>query len=301
MNIKNILIGSFITVLIATISAYFPILGIAVIFIPINLAIISKKEDLNHGIIALMISILVVSILLGIFNAIFISCFGFLNLLVLFYNDKLKMGPLKAQILLTISILLSFTCITYLVSVVTDVSIIGMFTKNLVESKEILISNSMINTEELDYNLVVDQIISIVPFLVILISTINASIMYFIHRNFLKRMGYEVIEINKLSQFKLPMHFIYGTTFIIFLSYIVSKMNIIDFESISLNIILIMIYIFAFQGLAVLFYFFDKKNINNFVKGIIVLLIFLFQGLFILSVLGWLDMIFNFRRTQKSN
>jgi uncharacterized protein YybS (DUF2232 family) len=61
-----------------------------------------------------------------------------------------------------------------------------------------------------------------------------------------------------------------------------------------------MIYIFAFQGMAILFYFLEIRNVSKIVKIVIFLLIMILQGIFILSVLGWIDMIFNFRKIKKS-
>ena len=134
----------------------------------------------------------------------------------------------------------------------------------------------------------------------VLLSSINAIVMYFFTRHLLVKMNYQVIPINKFSNFRLPMHFMYGITFILLLSYIVGSMDLVNFNSISLNVILMMIYIFAFQGVAILFYFLDMRNTNKILKGVILLLVIIFQGLVILSIVGWIDMIFNFRKIGKS-
>jgi len=103
------------------------------------------------------------------------------------------------------------------------------------------------------------------------------------------------------SDFKLPMHFIYGITFILVLSYLSGLVGMIEFNTISLNIILVLIYVFAFQGASILFYYLDQRNINNFLKGLILVLLIVFQAMFILSIIGWLDMIFDFRRIKNKD
>jgi uncharacterized protein YybS (DUF2232 family) len=168
------------------------------------------------------------------------------------------------------------------------------------ESKEILKTSNVLSSSEFNMDEMINQILVIVPFIMIFVSTINAMLVYFFNRFLLIKMNYEVIKIEKFSNFKLPMHFVYGITFILLLSYIVGIMNIVNFNSISLNVILMMIYIFAFQGMAILFYFLEIRNVSKIVKIVIFLLIMILQGIFILSVLGWIDMIFNFRKIKKS-
>jgi len=247
-------------------------------------------------VVLVMMIILFIGEYLPIFSVVIVG----IPISLLIYSDKHKLSAIVTQIVLTISILISLTFTIYIITTVNGVSILEIFELSLKESEAILTSNDLLLGNEVDINQVVNQILSIIPFMVILLSSINAMLMYFVNRHILIKMNFKVREVKKISAFRLPMHFVYGVTFILFLSYIVGAIDIVNFDSISLNVILIMIYVFAFQGVAVLFYFLDKKNIAKIVKIILIFMLMLFQGIFILSIVGWMDMIFNFRKIKKS-
>ncbi len=300
MNIKNILVGALIVLTIVLISGYIPMLSMIIIGIPGILVWLSKKGNIKEVSIVILILAIFVYFSFGLLNMLFIIMFVVLNLTVLIYSDKNKISAVITQVLLTTSILISFSAIMYILNIYEGISIIEIFSNSLRESKEILKTSDVLSSGEFNLDEMISQILIIVPFIMILISTVNAMIMYFFNRFLLIQMNYEVVKIKKFSNFKLPMHFVYGITFILLLSYIVGIMNIVNFNSISLNVILMMIYIFAFQGMAILFYFLESRNVNKIVKIVIFLLIMIFKGIFILSALGWVDMIFDFRKIKKS-
>jgi len=300
LNIKNIIRTVLIMILLLFIGEYLPILSTVIVGIPVSLLVLYKKENFKPVILSIGIFSFVIYFGFGFFNMLFVLIFTVLNISVLIYSDKNKLSALITQILLFLAILISLTFTIYVITTVNETSILEMFKTSLEESENILASNSLLAGSEFNINEVINQILSIIPFMVILLSSMNAIVMYFLARYVLKKMNFEVLEINNLSDFKLPMHFVYGITFILFLSYIVGAMNIVSFNSISLNVILIMLYIFAFQGAAVLSYFLDKKNVAKIIKITLILILMLFQGIFILAIVGWLDMIFNFRRVKKS-
>jgi len=287
-------------ILLLFIGEYLPILSTVIVGIPVSLLVLYKKENFKTVILAIGIFSFVIYFSFGFFNMLFVLVFTVLSIIVLIYSDKNKLSALITQILLSLAILISLTFTIYVITTVNETSILEMFKTSLEESENILASNSLLAGSDFNINEVVNQILSIIPFMVILLSSVNAIVMYFLARYVLKKMNFEVVEIKNLSEFKLPMHFVYGITFILFLSYIVGAMNIVSFNSISLNVILIMIYIFAFQGAAILAYFLDRRNVAKIIKIILIFMLMIFQGIFILAIAGWLDMIFNFRRVKKS-
>ena len=183
----------------------------------------------------------------------------------------------------------------------TNLHISEFFKESFFSSEEMIDSMGLLDSSDMDMNILVNQILTIIPFIMILISMVNGMIIYHGNRFIMKKINQPVEDMVEFSYFKLPMHFVYGVTFILLLSYLAGFMDLIDFNTISLNIVLILIYVFAFQGSAILFYYLDKRNINNFIKGLILFLLILFQAIFLLSIVGWLDMIFDFRRIKNGN
>ena len=189
----------------------------------------------------------------------------------------------------------------YLLNMGTNLHISEFFKESFFSSEEMIDSMGLLDSSDMDMNILVNQILTIIPFIMILISMVNGMIIYHGNRFIMKKINQPVEDMVEFSYFKLPMHFVYGVTFILLLSYLAGFMDLIDFNTISLNIVLILIYVFAFQGSAILFYYLDKRNINNFIKGLILFLLILFQAIFLLSIVGWLDMIFDFRRIKNGN
>ena len=300
MNIRNVILGTVGVVLIALASVLIPILGVMLAGIPIILLLLREKGSIHESILTLSVGVVITYFIFGLFNAIFIGLYGMLTSLVLSYTYYKNMKALKSQLLICGSVLLSFTIVLYLLNMGTDLHISEFFRESFLNSEDMIDSMGLLDNSDMDLNMVINQILTIIPFIMVLISFVNSVVIYHGNRYIMQRNNLSVVEMDDFSDFKLPMHFIYGITFILILSYLTGLTGMIDFSTISLNIILVLIYVFAFQGAAILFYYLDKRNINNFVKGLILALLIIFQAMFILSIVGWLDMIFDFRKIKSS-
>ena len=301
MNIRNVILGTIGVVLIALASVLIPILGVMLAGIPIILLLLREKGSIHESILTLSVAVVITYFIFGLFNAIFIALYGVLTSLVLSYTYYKKTEALKSQLLICGSVLLSFTIVLYLLNLGTDLHISEFFRESFISSEDMMASMGLLDNSDMDLNMVINQILTIIPFIMVLISFINSAIIYHGNRVIMQRNNRPVVEMDKFSKFRLPMHFIYGITFILILSYLTDLTGMIDFNTISLNIILVLIYIFAFQGAAILFHYLDQRNINNFIKGLILALLIIFQAMFILSIIGWLDMIFDFRKIKNSS
>ena len=298
MNIKNIILGTLGVVLIALASVLIPILGVVLAGIPIILLTLREKGSVHDSILTLSMAVVITYFIFGLFNAFFIGIYGVLTSLVLSYTYYKEMKPLKAQLFIGGSVLLSFTIVLYLINMGTGLHISEFFRESFFSSEDMIESMGLLENSEMDLNMVINQVLTIIPFIMMLISFVNGIMIFHGNRLVMQKNDKPVVKMEKFSDFKLPMHFIYGITFILILSYLSGLAGMIDFNTISLNIILVLIYVFAFQGASILFYYLDQRNINNFLKGLILVLLIVFQAMFILSIIGWLDMIFDFRRIK---
>jgi uncharacterized protein YybS (DUF2232 family) len=300
VNIKNIILGTLGVVLIALASVLIPILGVVLAGIPIILLTLREKGSIHDSILTLSMAVVMTYFIFGLFNAFFIGVYGVLTSLVLSYTYYKEMKPLKAQLFIGGSVLLSFTIVLYLINMGTGLHISEFFRESFFSSEDMIESMGLLENSEMDLNMVINQVLTIIPFIMVLISFVNGIMIFHGNRLVMQRNDKPVVKMEKFSNFKVPMHFIYGITFILILSYLSGLAGMIDFNTISLNIILVLIYVFAFQGASILFYYLDQRNINNFLKGLILVLVIVFQAMFILSIIGWLDMIFDFRRMKNT-
>jgi len=298
VNIRNVILGTLGVVLITLASVVIPILGVLLAGIPIILLLLRQKGSIHESILALTLGVVITYFIFGVFNAIFITIYGILTTIVLIYTEHKKMKALESQLVIGGSVLLSFTLVLVLLNMGTNLHISEFFRESLTGSEEMVNSMGLLEGSEMDMNMMINQLLTIIPFIMVLISFVNGMVIYHGNRLVMQKINSPVVEMDRFSDFKLPMHFVYGITFILILSYLSGLTGIIEFNTISLNIILVLIYVFAFQGAAILFYYLDQRNINNIAKGIILALLIIFQAIFILSIVGWLDMIFDFRRIK---
>lgn len=300
MNYEEILKLILIIVGVITITIFEPIFSVIILAIPISINYYEKKISLLEMIFSLIITLIIIVSFFGIYNALIFTSFSVINFLVLKYVFSNKKNALESQMILTASMVLSITLIFIFLNNILGMNLLDYFSESILKSKEILVEQKIFPSSDIEFKSLLKQLMSLIPFVVLLISVIASSIMYFVYRIILIRNNENVVKIGKFSDFKLPMHFIYGTTLILLLSYISGYLNLVNFNSISFNVILIIVYTFALQGIAIMFSFLDKHNISKVYKGMLLGSVLLFGGIFMLSVVGWLDMMFNFRKIEKS-
>lgn len=116
------------------------------------------------------------------------------------------------------------------------------------------------------------------------------------------KMDLEITYPKPFSAFSYPKHFAYGTTGMIFLSYLLSKLGLVDGDLILSNLGFIIIGAFFIQGLAVVYHFMLRKQKKPLAIFLTTLLTFVFVLVFSsewLSLLGFVDIFVNFRKRRK--
>lgn len=298
MNIKNIVLGSLAITLLALVATVMPFLGVLLAGIPVILLVIYKNGRIHDSLASFGVAIVMIHFIFGVFNSGFILIYTMVNTFVLAYIDQEQSTPIKSQILLSGASLLAISLMLYILNVLTGVHVTEFFRDGFLNSKEAMDALNIVEEADMSLEMLINQVLAIIPFIMVFISALNGILIYQFYRLASKRFEFKVSPMGKFSKFQLPMHFIYGITFILFLSYVFGLTNFVDFDTISLNIILMLVYIFALQGIAILFYYLDQKHVNNILKGVILCVLILFQAIFILAIIGWLDMIFDFRKIK---
>lgn len=117
------------------------------------------------------------------------------------------------------------------------------------------------------------------PGTIIVLSLITAYLNYGAISWMIQKTGRKISALPPFRAFTLPKNSIIGSLIIYLLSYITANMGIIDKELIMFNLQLLFTFILAVQGLAVLFFFGQLKQIPKIVLYII-------SGIFLLTWLG---------------
>jgi len=103
------------------------------------------------------------------------------------------------------------------------------------------------------------------------------------------------------KNFKLPNNIVVGMLVISGLTILVGQFNIVDYDTLSANILFLFQIVFFIQGLALVRFLMDKYNINRFLRVLIIIFIII-NPAFSLSVIvaGLADVLFDFRKLKES-
>lgn len=118
-----------------------------------------------------------------------------------------------------------------------------------------------------------------VPGIIIVISMVIAYMNYTVISWFVSKSGRKISMLPPFRLFSLPKSIVLGTLLIYILSYVTSNMGIIDKNMIMFNLELLFTFIFAIQGVAVVFYF-------GFIKKIPKLLLIIVSGFCLITWIG---------------
>ena len=143
-------------------------------------------------------------------------------------------------------------------------------------------------------------IVSILPAILIILSMFASYINYYASAIALRRSGIGIASIPNFSRFKLPSTIIPGIVVIFVALSLAKGLDIPKFDAIVLNIIVFTWFIFSVQGLSVIDYFMINRKFKTIIRIIIIILIaFIIPVGSILSLIGFIDAIFDFRKLNK--
>jgi len=248
---------------------------------------------------------LMVDILSGmlIFAAFMPLTFTMINMIKRRKNSTIILIISTIVFLLSISLIINFVNMN-------GINIIGQLKGNIaqiINSQMDIFSQLNLSDEEFQavkdlHGSYLQSVLAVVPSIVMIFSLVVSYLNYLLSTIALRRLGYPAIYIPKFLNFKLPRNIFLGLTIMFFTTFLLNYFNLINFFEVILNLIVLTFFIFFIQGISVVDYILDKKNIRSafriFILWLIIDLMPIF-GIFIL-ILGLLDVIFDFRKIGKS-
>jgi len=300
---KDIISGIAIIGLIFTASTYLPIIGFFFsLFIPLPILFYRSKLGRTTGIIVYILSIIIMIVMTGS-----------ISLDIFFFAELLLLGFVLSELFemrLSIDKTISYACASVLITVIvilffySNLSNTGIYTlaseyisRNLeltmamyeslgVPEESIhVISNSM---EKIHYVLIL-----IIPAMLISLTLFVSWTSLLIAKPLLKAKNIFFPDFDSLKLWKAP-------EFMVWLFIGCGVMLILpdnSFKILGLNGLIILLTIYFFQGIAIVSFYFEKKNVPRIFR-IFLYSVLALQQLVLLSVigLGFFDMWLNFRK-----
>lgn len=302
---KHVLIGIFITLFIYAMSLYMPIVGFfCSLFIPLPILFYRAALGRTTGAVIPVVSTLV---MLAISGRISVDVLFFIELLILGFvlSEFLEMNlPIEKIVLygcLTVLLSSAFGLILY--SNISHNGVLALFSEyvgrnlrltlaiyeNMGVSQESiqLVSNSL---DQIQYVLV-----RIIPALIIGSTFLTAWLNLLIARPIFRAKNLLFPDFGPLNRWEAPDGLVWGVIgcgiLILFPS---SALKLI-----GLNGLIIFMIVYFFQGIAIVSYYFEKKQLPRLLKVFLYSLIALQQILLIIVIsLGFFDTWLNFRKPK---
>ena len=302
---KEIATGTAITLVIFAVTSYLPILGFfCALFIPLPTLFYRSKLGRNIGIMVPAMAIFIMAVVLG---GIAVDLVFFLELLLLGFmlGDFLSMN-------LSVEKTILYTCAAVIVSgffglvIYSNVSSMGIFmlvseyiAKNL-ELTLVLYESMGVSEESLiQLSNSLDQIqyilVRIVPAMVISTTLFIAWVNLLFAKSILTARGIFFPDFGPLNHWKAPDALIW--LFIGCGSMLLLPGN--NLKMLGLNGLLILLTVYFLQGIAVVSYYFEKKQFPRALRLFLYTLIALQQFVLLLIIgLGLFDIWLNFRKLK---
>lgn len=275
---------------------------------PILFIILGVRYGLNYAVLGLAISALSLGLMIDMVSGIFIFL-AFAPLSIsLVYTIKMRKSSVIVLFVSTIVFLISIVLIMNFMENITGISIITSLEEFLNQITnywiEVLKESGLSNDEILEFKDNLENrseyILLIMPSIVMMFSLITAYFNYLLSASFLRKLGYGIVSIPKFSRFKLPNNILVGTAIMFLGAFIIRKFELFYYDTIFINITVIISFIFLIQGLSVVDYKLIQKNIKLIPRILIVLVFMIIIPLgWILPLIGILDVIFDFRKFRK--
>jgi uncharacterized protein YybS (DUF2232 family) len=290
---------------VATILGYYvPFLNLFLIFTAIPFAVITLRNGISYGIAGAFVASILVAITTNPLSALIVLFSSGINgiFLGIVVKRGLKAGP--AILVTTAATLFSLYLSYYVILPLTGVDLATQIDQMVVEMNETmkLMQTSLNSTPEAAaesaklMEAYTQNLKLLIPAGIILSALASASANYMLLRAILRRMRVALPEMKPFQEFRLPGSVFFGMLIMIILSYVSGKLGIIKSEALLVNIYAVFSIGFTLQGVAVLIYFFRRIPGRRVLKILLVVLIMMTGNSLYLTMLGMLDILFNFRK-----
>jgi len=298
-----------LTCLFAIVGTYIPLLAFVLLFIPIPLIVLGKRHGIHFVVLSIIASAIIIGSLTEPVYSIFVVALPGITAIVMGYlmNKDYPPGKVLAggAVAALISSLLSIS-LTALISGVGSIKSISEMFKEISEMQLSMSRTLGMGDQELEkmrttLESTMEIATMIIPSEIMMSSVFLAYINYVLTIQVLKRIGYKVEPLKPFKEFSLPKSILMGTSIIAVLSIFMKYVPGIDYNTLVANVFVVFQFIYLLQGLAVVIYFMAKINLGKALRTVLIVFLFFNQmGLFIIAVVGFIDIIVNFRKINIS-
>lgn len=285
---------------------YVPFLGFFMPLVGMPLALAGIRNGLKVAGLTVLASSLLAIMIGGIPTGIYVLMVGGGTAMVITYCFEKKYSMSKMVIALSIvsicGVAVSFKMATMLLgidffsvmdaSVVDSMAMMKIFIQDETQYKQIAESMAVLT----------ESVKILFPSSLAMSGVFLATMNIFVLRAVLKRLKIPFVPAKPFNEFAYDKSVLIGTSLIMILSYLAGVAGIVDLTVLFANVVVIIAFAFSIQGASVFDYFLSKRKVSKGLKIFIIAFLFIaFNGIIFIGLIGWFDVIFNFRKLERSD
>lgn len=280
----------------AIIGAVTPLLSILLILLPVPFIFITVRHKFLYS----FFSIIITSLVLGIFLGIVYSFF----LLIMILPMTIAMGRyIKKEkepfFVITIGTMVATISTFFIIKLVGEINITQIMAdamrEVLAHQQEMLLSINLTATVEVDN--MINYFIMLLPALLVVQAIVSTFANYYLCIASLRRFAVKNVTLSEFSNFKLPKNIVLGAFIIFVLSFLTRYVEGLYHDALIMNIVVIFAFIFFMQGLAFINYYMKKMKVHKALRVILTIIVVLVGPIMtVTSFIGVLDSIFDIRK-----
>lgn len=283
---------------------FFPLL---LLVFPVMFIILGIKNGMVEGIISLMTTCTILAYIIDPMIALYLFVAFAPITVAIIYTAKNRKDAIEVLLYSTVvlfaSVLLLFTLINIregnLLMQIEETFKEGLSLR--IESlKEMGFSSYEILENKSFIEGAFKEMLLIAPATLLLLSLIVSYINYSLSILGLKKVGINIVNTPKFSKFRLPNNIAVGTIVMFVTTLIAKQLNFTYFDAIIVNLTVLMGFMLLIQGLSIIDFFLIKVKVKTFFRILFIVLTIVIAPLItVVSMLGLIDVIFDFRRLRR--
>lgn len=305
-NVKalaNTALATALSVIIAIIGLFVPVLALASLLWPVPVIVIVKRYGLRYGIYSTVASGLIVGMVSEpIYAAYVILSYGALGLSIGYGVQK----DYRAGKILAITTIVSLVSKVLLMYAITRLMGVNPLEIQL-ESMEKGLELSMGFYDKVGLNVpqdMKDALLSsfelmkvTLPALLLLVAIMDSYLNYTVARVVLKRLNLQLEALPPFAKWRAPGNLATGFLLLMVLSIAGGYLGLGNIDVIMSNILLLFQIVLLVQGISLAYFFLQRKGINKVFRIVLIVFVLFNQPLALAAVLaGLLDVLFDFRK-----
>jgi uncharacterized protein YybS (DUF2232 family) len=301
--LANSAIATALSVIIALIGLFVPLLSFASLLWPVPIIITIKRYGIRYGILSTIASGLIVGMMSEPIYAVYVT-FGFGALgLTIGWGVQRDYSAARILMIASLASLVSKVLLIFAATKIMGVNPIELQLESMQQAFEL--STKFYQDMGLDSTQNIADMFSksfemlklTMPAILVFASVADSFMNYTVSRIVLKRFKLNMKPLPPFGEWRFPGSVSLGLVFLIVLTYIGGYLGLKDTQVILGNVLMLFNLVFLIQGLSLLYYFMTVKGWARFLKVLLMVLVMFNQGLSMVVVLaGLLDGTFNLRR-----